>query len=162
MLTYTATNTKTGEFYIGSAKNYCHFMNRKGNHHVGHAYNKFREDLQANPLDFIWDYSEDDLDDRSFEAALLEIYVGNRFCYNLSKRPAGCCGDPETVYRGGRKTPHTEETRAKMSASALKTSDIKSKTMTKMVTSKEPCPHCGKLMNPGNLKQHLRAMTCQK
>lgn len=163
MLTYTATNTKTGEFYIGSAKDYCHFMNRKGNHHIGHAYSKFRQDLQANPHDFIWDYSEDDLDDRSFEGALLEIYVDSKFCYNRCKNPDGF--DTETARRANlliKDRSRSEETRAKMSASAFKTSGIKSKTMTKMVISKEPCPHCGKLMNPGNLKQHLRAMTCQK
>jgi hypothetical protein len=134
-------------------------MNRIGNHHVRKGQKDFWIDLQADPKAFVWEILlEDDLSTRDHEYELLKRHVGDPLCYNKSATNGAVRG----VAQRGTGWEHTDETRQKMSASALKTSDIKSKTMTKMVTSKEPCPHCGKLMNPGNLKQHLRAMTCQK
>jgi hypothetical protein len=165
MITYTATNTKTGQFYIGSAKNYCHFMNRKGNHHVGKPYSDFRKDLQADPLSFVWDYSEDGLDTRDYEEALLALYVGSKWCYNISKKSGGCCGDPETVYRGGKTgMKQSEETRRKIGEGNRNPSAEKRKRQSEGVSAtnakKQPCPTCGKLMNIGNLTQHIRRGKC--
>ena len=167
MLTYTATNTKTGKFYIGSAKNYSYYMNRKGNHHIGKPYNDFRKDLQKDPLAFEWDYSEDDLITRDFEESLLAIYVGSEWCYNISKKAGGCCGDSETVYRGGKTgMTQSEETRRKIGEGNRNPSPEKRKRQSEAVTATnsklKPCPDCGKLMNSGNLTQHIRRQTCKR
>jgi len=159
VLTYKATNTKTGRYYIGSAKSYCHYMNRVGNHHIRIDKRQFLIDLQADPKAFVWEIlREDALETREYEYALLQKHVGDPLCYNKSKSN-GSLG-PGIAPRGTGWT-HPEETKQKMSESAFKTSEIKSETMTKMVTSTEPCPHCGKLMNPGNLTQHLRRGKCR-
>ena len=159
MLTYRATNTKTGRYYIGSAQSYCHYMNRIGNHHVRKDKRQFILDLQADPKSFIWEIlKEDELTTRDYEYEMLQVHVGDPLCYNKSKSNGAIQG----VAPRGYGWEHSEETRQKMSESALKTSEIKSETMTKMVNTKQPCPHCGKLMNPGNLTQHIRAQTCQK
>ena len=159
MLTYRATNTNTGRYYIGSAKTYCHYMNRMGNHHVRKGKKEFWEDLQKDPKSFVWEIlREDDLDTRDYEYELLQTHVGDPLCYNKSATNGAVRG----VAQRGTGWEHSGSTRQKMSESALKTSDIKSATMSKMVNSKQPCPHCGKLMNPGNLTQHIRAQTCQK
>ena len=155
MITYTATNTKTGQFYIGSAKNYCRYMARMGAHHnmaPGRGYTQFQKDLQADPLSFKWEWSEDDRDDRSTEKSLIELYSGSPYLYNV--------GEGKWEGRNLPRKPRSEETKRKISESNKKHSKQKAKTMSKMVNSKQPCPHCGKLMNPGNLTQHLRAGTC--
>jgi hypothetical protein len=156
MLTYTATNTKTGQFYVGSALNYCRYMARKGTHHVmtpGRGYTLFQRDLQADPTAFVWDYFEDDRKDRNAEKTLLDLYKGSKFLYNVGE---GVYSDRRTGWH------HTEASKAKIRNKMLAHSDTKRDLLKQIVNSKEPCPHCGKLMNPGNLKQHLRAMTCQK
>jgi hypothetical protein len=157
MITYTATNTKTGKFYIGSAKNYCRYTARFGTHHVhkpgSRGYTDFHKDLQADPHSFVWEYSEDSLNTRDTEKALIAIYIDSPFCYNVGE-------GRHNNHPKGRK--HTKETKQKQSISARKHSKRRSEILSKIVNSKEPCPHCGKLMNPGNLKQHLRAQTCQR
>jgi hypothetical protein len=156
MITYTATNTKTGQFYIGSALSYCRYMARMGTHHTmqpGKGYTRFQKDLQADPLAFKWEWSEDDRDDRDTEKSLIALYRDSKFLYNVGEGRYEGINNPR---RG-----HTEETKQKISAAAKKDSARRSKQLSAVVNKKEPCPHCGKLMNPGNLKQHLRAGTCQ-
>jgi hypothetical protein len=155
MITYTATNTKTGQFYIGSALSYCHYMTRMGTHHKvkpGRGYTRFQKDLQADPLAFKWEWSEDDRDDRDTEKSLIALYRDSPYLYNVGE---GCYENRKIGWN------HTEETKQKISAAAKKDSARRSKQLSAVVNKKEPCPHCGKLMNPGNLKQHLRAGTCQ-
>ena len=159
MLTYRSTNTKTGRYYIGSAKSYCHYMNRIGNHHVRKGQKEFWVDLQQDPKSFVWEIlREDDLDTRDYEYELLQKHVGDPLCYNKSATNGAVRG----VAQRGTGWEHSEETKQKMSSSAYKTRDVKSRTLSKVVNSKQPCPHCGKLMNPGNLTQHIRARTCQR
>jgi hypothetical protein len=167
VITYTAANTKTGKFYIGSAKDYCNYMNRRGNHHVGKAYNQFRKDLQANPHSFSWEWSEDNTDSRDVEASLLALYVGSPWCYNTSKSVFGV-GDPDLCringLRGG--YTHTEDTKAKIGQSvrAAQTSELKQKqreTAARTNAKRVTCPHCGLTTNPGNLTQHLNRGKCK-
>ena len=158
MITYIATNTKTGKFYIGSAKSYCRYMARIGQHHIhapgSRGYSDFHKDLQADPLSFKWEYTEDGLETRDWEKSLIAVYLGSPFCYNI--------GEGRWEGRHLPRAGHSEETKQKMRLSALKDSARRSNQLSTVVNKKEPCPHCGKLMNPGNLKQHLRAQTCQR
>ena len=132
-------------------------MARIGQHHNhkpgSRGYSEFQKDLQADPLSFRWEYSEDDLDTRDWEKSLLAVYLGSPFCYNIGE------GRYENRRVGWN---HSDETIQKMKTSALKDSERRSKHLSRVVNTKEPCPHCGKLMNPGNLKQHLRAQTCKR
>jgi hypothetical protein len=86
LITYTATNTKTGQFYIGSALNYCRYMARMGTHHDlkpgSRGYTQFQQDLQSDPLAFKWEWSEDDTDNRGWEKTLIKLYEGSPFLYN--------------------------------------------------------------------------------
>ena len=166
MITYTATNVKTGRFYIGSAKDYCNYLNRMGNHHVGKPYNDFRKELQADPHAFKWEYSGDGLDTRDFEESLLHLYVGSKWCYNKSKTSKGCVGDPETTYRGGKTgMTQSEETRQKIGEGNRNPSAEKRKRQSEGVSKtnskKQPCPQCGMLMNVGNLTKHLKGTRCK-
>ena len=154
MITYTATNTKTGKFYIGSAKNYCRYMSRVGTHHTSKCGYEFQNDLQADPESFVWEWHEDDRNDRSTEKALIDCYWGSPFLYNIGSRY-----DRTEKHRGWN---HTDETKKKQKKSALRTSAQRAKVMRSVSSTKEPCPHCGKLMNSGNLTQHIRAKTCLK
>ncbi len=158
MITYIATNTKTGQFYIGSALSYCRYMSRKGTHHTHkkgrNGYHKFHADLQEDPHSFKWEWYEDDLDTRDWERSLIALYIDSPFCYNI--------GEGRWEGRNRPRGPRSEETKQKIREGALRDRDRRVEGMRKVSSSKEPCPHCGKLMNPGNLKQHLRARTCQK
>ena len=157
MITYTATNTKTGQFYIGSAKSYCRYMSRIGYHHTRAAntrgYSNFHRDLQADPLSFKWEYVEDNLDTRDLEKSLIAKHLGSPLFYNIGE---GRHNNHPTGWN------HTAETKQKQREAALKDRDRRSKQLSKVSNTKEPCPHCGKLMNPGNLTQHIRAQTCQR
>jgi hypothetical protein len=62
----------------------------------------------------------------------------------------------------------SKKTRAKMSESALKPGAnpphkkaAQSRAVTDTNNKKQPCPTCGKLMNIGNLTQHIRRAKCQ-
>ncbi len=161
MITYTATNTKTGRFYIGSARSYNHYVARIGQHHINEAYSDFRKDLQADPLSFEWDYSEDDLDSPDFEEALLAIYCGSPWCYNISPYANGSV--PGRAQRGTGWN-HSKETRSKMSNSAKRPEaqpahkkEAQSRAVSETNAKKQPCPCCGKLMNVGNLARHLKS-----
>ena len=165
MLTYKATNTKTGRYYIGSAKNYCRYMNRIGNHHVRVSQNPFHVDLQANPLDFIWEIlMEDDLDVRTYEYDLLQIHVGDPLCYNKSKTNGAIRG----VAQRGQGWEHSEETKLKMRESARKPSanpphkkKAQAEACRKTALNKSPCPDCGMMLSPGNLAKHLKGTRCK-
>ena len=140
-----------------------HYFARMGHHHILKPYDDFHRDLQEDPLAFKWEYSEDNSDSREFEESLLALYVGNEWCYNTTKNPYGF--DKETAQKANaaiKDRSRSKSTRSKMRESALKTSAQRSEVLTKIANSKEPCPNCGKLMNPGNLKQHLRAKTCKR
>ncbi len=154
MIIYTATNTKTGKFYIGSAKNYCRYMARVGTHHISKCGYPFQTDLQADPGSFKWEWFEDGRNDRNTEQSLIDCFWGSPFLYNIGSKY-----ERTDKHRGWN---HSDKTIQKMRETALKTSSKRSATLSKVVNTKEPCPHCGKLMNPGNLKQHLRAQTCLK
>jgi hypothetical protein len=159
MITYIATNTKTGQFYIGSARDYCRFMYRKGQHHThrkgSKGHHKFHYDLQQDPQSFKWEWHEDELTTREWEKTLIALYKDSPYLYNVGE---GCYERTEK-HRGWN---HTPDTIKRMSETAKQTSKERAKRMSETMSKKEPCPHCGKLMNPGNLKQHLRARTCQK
>ena len=166
VITYTATNTKTGQFYIGSAKDYCNYMNRRGNHHVGNPYNLFRKDLQSDPLSFVWDYSEDDLETRDFEGSLLGVYVGSKWCYNECKNPYGF--DTDVARRANsliKNRSRSEETRQKIGEGNRNPSAYKRKRQSEGVSAtnskKQPCPQCGMLMNVGNLAKHIKGTRCK-
>ena len=128
-----------------------------GTHHTHkpgtRGYSDFHKDLQADPLSFKWEYSEDELDTRDWEKSLIAVYIDSPFCYNIGE---GRHDNHPTGWN------HSYETIQKMKVSALKDSERRSKHLSRVVNTKEPCPNCGKLMNPGNLKQHLRAQTCQR
>jgi hypothetical protein len=166
MVTYKATSTKTGRFYIGSAKSYNHYMNRKGNHHVRKSTSSLHIDLQADPRSFEWEIlREDNLDTRDYEYELLQIYVGQPLCYNKSQTNGAVRG----VAQRGRGWEHSDDTKCKMRESALKPEAnpphkkaAQSKAVSDTNSKKQPCPTCGKLMNVGNLTQHIRRGKCSQ
>jgi hypothetical protein len=165
MITYTATNTKTGKFYIGSAKNYCNYMNRKGNHHVGEAYSQFRKDLQEDPLAFTWDYSEDDLETRDFEFSLLQLYVGSQWCYNITTTSGFDTNLAKRANAAIKNRSRSEETRRKIGEGNRNPSSEKREALRQSLKTtnakKSPCPQCGMLMNVGNLTKHLKGTRCK-
>jgi hypothetical protein len=162
MLTYTATNTKTGQFYIGSALNYCRYMARVGAHHTmipGRGYTQFQKDLQEDPLAFKWEWSEDDKDDRSTERSLIALFTGSEFLYNVGE------GNYENRRTGWK---HTEE--AKKAQSEKNKQNYQNnpdrrervrQSVTKTNSRRVECPHCGLITNPGNLTKHLKGTRCK-
>lgn len=165
MLTYRATSQKTGRYYIGSAKTYCHYMNRIGNHHIRKSNSEFHRDLQADPKDFMWEVlREDDLEARSYEYELLQGHVGNPLCYNKSATNGAVKG----VAQRGTGWEHSDVTKLKMSESALKPEAqpvhkkaAQSRAVSETNSKKQPCPQCGMLMNVGNLTKHLKGTRCK-
>ncbi len=147
MLTYRATNTKTGRYYIGSAQSYCHYMNR------------------VDPKAFVWEVlREDDLNTRDYEYELLQENVDNPLCYNISKTNGGL--GPGIAPRGTG-WEHTDATKLKMSESARQPSAqpphkkaAQSRAVSDTNSKKQPCPQCGMLMNIGNLTKHLKGTRC--
>ena len=161
MITYTATNTKTGKFYIGSALNYCRYMTRVGTHHDlkpgSKGYTQFQRDLQADPLAFKWEWSEDELDTREWESTLIKLYKDSPFLYNQG------VGRHVTPNYG---RPHSEDTKVRIgeAVKAAQTPELKQKQKdTAAVTNakKVSCPHCGLTTNPGNLTQHINRGKCK-
>ena len=168
MLTYKATNTDTGRYYIGSALSYCHYMSRVGNHHCTKIRQQFQVDLQENPRKFIWEIlREDELETRDYEQELLYSCWGDTLCYNLAKK----CGKtqvppPEKVFSDGDRW--AAKTRQKMSESAKKPGSqpphkkaAQSRAVSETNSKKSPCPQCGMLMNVGNLTKHLKGTRCK-
>jgi group I intron endonuclease len=92
MITYLATNTLNGKFYIGSTTN---FERRKRTHLTGEAKYPFQRALQKNPDLFSWEIIQDDSDEPVLEQALLDMWFGKELCYNLNpnaSRPPGFGG----------------------------------------------------------------------
>jgi hypothetical protein len=166
MLTYRATNTQTGRYYIGSSQSYCHYMNRIGNHHIRKDKRQFIQDLQANPRLFIWEIlREDELTTRDYEYELLQKHVGDPLCYNISKTNGGL--GPGVAPRGAG-WEHSSVTKLKMSESALRPEaqpahkkEAQSRAVSETNAKKQPCPECGILFNVGNLTKHVRGTRCK-
>jgi group I intron endonuclease len=102
MITYIATNTNNGKFYIGSTLN---LGRRKEEHLKCHDY-PFQRALNNDPEAFEWEFWEDNSDEPVLEQALLDVWYGKEQCYNLSPfatRPPGNLG-----------VPHTKQTKQKI------------------------------------------------
>lgn len=82
MITYIATNTVNGKFYIGSTN--TDLEHRKRQHLCCSKNYPFQNALRANPQIFEWEVFEDNSDERVLEQALLEMFFGTEQCYNLS------------------------------------------------------------------------------
>jgi group I intron endonuclease len=106
MITYRATNTRNGKFYIGSTTN---FENRK-KAHLSSRYNyPFQNALRKTPEAFEWEVVKDDFDEPILEQALLDMWYGKECCYNLNPRadrPPVMFGEDNPMF--GKK--HKEET----------------------------------------------------
>jgi group I intron endonuclease len=99
MITYIATNTLNGKFYIGSTTD---FDKRKYNHLAKKVNYPFQCALRKNPELFTWETHEDDDDDPVLEQALLDMYYGTEQCYNLNPvagRPPRCKGHSEATIK---------------------------------------------------------------
>ena len=81
MITYIATNTLNGKFYIGSTTD---LEKRKGQHLKRTKNLPFQNALRLNPEAFRWEFFEDEHTERIWEQALLDLYYGSKFCYNLN------------------------------------------------------------------------------
>jgi group I intron endonuclease len=81
MITYIATNTLNGKFYIGST---IDFHKRKINHVTCKVKSHFHHALRKNPEAFVWEITEDDHSDPILEQALLDMWFGKEQCYNLN------------------------------------------------------------------------------
>lgn len=81
MITYVATNTLNGKFYIGSTKD---FENRKKDHLKNKNNYPFQNALRKNPEVFEWEVHSDDCDKPVLEQALLDMWFGKECCYNLN------------------------------------------------------------------------------
>ena len=165
MITYTATNTKTGRFYIGSAQTYCHYMSRIGSHHIlaphARGYSQFHKDLQADPCSFKWEWSEDDRDDRNTEESLIACYRESPFLYNIGN------GRYERTEKH-RGWTHTEETRRIQSEKNKLNYEQKPERREKMRAKmretnsrRVTCEFCGKETNPANLRRWHKDGRCQ-
>ena len=80
MITYKATNTLNGRFYIGSTTD---LEKRKQQHLSSTANYPFQNALQKNPEAFEWETIEDTSDNPILEQALLDMWFGTEMCYNL-------------------------------------------------------------------------------
>jgi group I intron endonuclease len=80
MITYIATNTRNGKFYIGST---THFERRQKEHLTTAQEFHFQRALRRNPELFIWEIYEDDSEEPILEQALLDVWFGKEQCYNM-------------------------------------------------------------------------------
>jgi len=81
MQTYLATNTETGQFYIGSTKNF----ERRQKEHLECLINlPFQNSLRKKPEKFQWEIWEDDCGLPVLEQALLDMWCGKELCYNMN------------------------------------------------------------------------------
>jgi len=80
MITYIATNTLNGKFYIGSTNN---FEKRKKHHLTAGKSWPFQNALRKNPEAFVWETTEDNFNEPLLEQALLDMWFGKEQCYNL-------------------------------------------------------------------------------
>lgn len=82
MITYRATNTLNGKFYIGSTAD---FDRRKSQHLKDkRVHTPFNNALRKNPEAFEWEVWSDDCHDPVLEQALLDMFFGAEQCYNLN------------------------------------------------------------------------------
>ncbi len=166
MITYTATNTETGKFYIGSALDYGRYLQRVASHHnvkpTQRGYTQFQKDLQQNPHSFKWEWSEDDRDDRSTEESLIQCFSDSPFLYNVGM------GNYERTEKH-RGWTHTEETRRKQSEKNKENYEnnperrerVRQK-MRETNSRRVTCEHCGKTTNPGNYSRYHKDGKCQR
>ena len=168
MITYKATSIKTGRYYIGSAKTYCHYMNRMGHHHLTYIikskhHNDFHLDLWEDPRDFQWEIlREDDLATREYETELLRACANDPLNYNLCHFSGG---QEEELADGPR---WSKEVRKRMSASASRPEanpphkkEAQREAMRRTSLNKQPCPQCGMMLGPGNLVKHIKGTRCK-
>ena len=104
MDTYKSTNTKNGNFYIGSTKD---FETRKKGHLKSKENYPFQNALRKDPDAFIWEVWSDDSDEPFLEQALLDMWFGKGCCYNLSPyahRPPNMTGKKMWVNGEGAQT----------------------------------------------------------
>ena len=126
MITYVATNTENGKFYIGSTND----LDRRKKEHLKCKSNyPFQNALRKNQESFVWEVYEDDSEAPVLEQALLDMWFGKEQCYNLcpeaSRPPAStkgkhwwfnpelcqeCCSDncPGEGWNEGRNPQSTE------------------------------------------------------
>ena len=81
MITYRATNTTNGSFYIGSTTN---FEKRRKAHLCSKENYPFQNALRLTPEVFEWEVWEDDYEEPLLEQALLDMWYGKGCCYNLN------------------------------------------------------------------------------
>jgi hypothetical protein len=86
MITYIATNTRNGKFYIGSTNN---FTDRKKRHSKSKVNYPFQNSLRKDPDKFTWELWSDEYEDPILEQALLDMFFGTGQCYNLSSKATG-------------------------------------------------------------------------
>jgi len=103
MITYTATNTRTDQFYIGSTTN---FKKRQQEHLGSKEPLPFQRSLRKHPEDWVWDFHEDEREDRELEQFLLDLLWGTKGCLNIAP-------DVNAPTKG---RPHTTETKARIGA----------------------------------------------
>jgi group I intron endonuclease len=101
MITYIATNTLNGKFYIGSTVD---FHKRKTNHLTCKVKSHFHHALRKNPEAFVWETVEDDCSEPVLEQALLDMWFGKGHCYNLNP----VAGRPPS-HKGIKRTPEQIE-----------------------------------------------------
>jgi group I intron endonuclease len=104
METYIARNTLNGKFYIGSTKN---FEERKKGHLKSKENYPFQNALRKNPDSFEWEVWSDNSEEPILEQALLDMWYGKEYCYNLSpyaNRPPDMSGKKMWVDESGNQT----------------------------------------------------------
>jgi len=99
MITYIATNTQNGKFYIGSTTN---FLKRQKQHLLSKRNTPFHNSLRKSPDTFVWEVFEDDSDNAILEQSLLDMWFGVEQCYNLSPFSDRPKNNPESSRRWGK------------------------------------------------------------
>lgn len=125
MITYKATNTLNGKFYIGSARD---FAKRKQQHLHSTLNYPFQNALRQSPDSFEWETIEDDSDEPILEQALLDVWFGTEMCYNLNPK-----ADRPPSWVG--KT-HSESTKKKQRDAALLRGPLSSESVKKGVETR--------------------------